>query len=158
MRKGAIVMAASYREVLTRNCGLFSLSLFGATDAVSIKINSVIGAGIIPVTYTYYIGNDGLSLTYDVGGWLDGCKNTKYNWIKNMCINDNRGRAHVNYSDGNKACFKRTTQPSGRCGGDEGCWKEICQTCYWSVFTPTACNWRSAEDIEATDKIEEELS
>jgi hypothetical protein len=134
----------------------FSLSLFCATDAARIEINSVIGPSLVPVKYTHYIGNDGL--TYIVGGFLDGCKNIKYDWIKNMCIDDEKGRAHVNYSDGNKACFKRTTKTSGRCGGDEGCWKGICQTCYWSVFTPTVSNWRSVEDIEATDKIEEELS
>ncbi|KAI8713473.1 hypothetical protein NCS52_01292000 [Fusarium sp. LHS14.1] len=118
----------------------FGLSLLGAGDAAKIEIRSTTGPGLIPVSSTAYIGDDGK--TYPLGGsFSDGCRKTGYNWIKEICIDDKKGRAHIIYSGGTKKCFKRTRSWSYLCGGSESCHAGVCNRCWEYDYTVVKCTW-----------------
>lgn len=120
---------------------VFALSLLG-TEAANPKIVILGTTGAhIPVTSTTVYHRDGTK--HSLGGdFLDGCKSKGYKghqWFKQICIDSKNKRAHVTYADGYKRCFKRTKYKNEDCGGDEGCWKGVCQRCYESVYTQANC-------------------
>ncbi|SPJ74217.1 uncharacterized protein FTOL_03947 [Fusarium torulosum] len=132
---------------LTLPTVVFSLSLLGAVDASRIEIDVATGPGIIPVYSSAYYDNKGKM--YSLGAFRDGCKKTQYDWIKQICIDGSKSRAHVTYSGGSRNCYKQTKDSSKLCGGSSGCWGGVCTRCWNYVYTKTSCTWRSADDIEA---------
>ncbi|RSM09787.1 hypothetical protein CDV31_007527 [Fusarium ambrosium] len=118
---------------------VFGLSLFGASDAAKIEIRATTGPGLIPVSSTTYIGDD--RIAYPLGSSFDGCRKTSYNWIKEICIDSDRARAHIVYSGGTKKCFKRTRSSSKLCGGNESCNKGVCNRCWEYDYTVVKCTW-----------------
>lgn len=118
---------------------VFALSLLGVTDAARIEISTTTGPGLIPSSSTVLIGNDGKR--NNLGYFQDGCKKTKFSFIKNMCIDSGKKRAHVNYTSGLKRCFRQTKSSSKLCGGDESCFRGVCNRCWTYVFTEAKCNW-----------------
>lgn len=117
----------------------FVLSTFGVTDAARIEMSYVTGASLIPYGNTVLVGDDGKR--NNLGDYRDGCRNTKFDFIKNMCIDDGKLRAHINYSSGLKRCFRRTSSKSKLCGGSESCYKGVCSRCWDWIYTQSACNW-----------------
>ncbi|KAM0421423.1 hypothetical protein ACHAPT_010777 [Fusarium lateritium] len=104
---------------------VFALSLLGAADAARIEIRTTTGPGLIPVTSTTYVGDDGKR--YGLGGFNDGYSGRK--------------RAHIIYSGGTKKCFRQTRESSKLCGGGEGCYNGVCNRCWEYDFTVATCNW-----------------
>ena len=124
---------------LTLPTATLALSLLGAADGARIETYVTTGAAPIRVYSSVYYGDDGKH--YNLGAFDNGCRKTKYDWIKQICIDSDRERAHVVYSGGTRKCFKLTKQSSGTCGGPSGCWENICQTCWTYVYTSTKCTW-----------------
>ncbi|KAG5746083.1 hypothetical protein H9Q70_011231 [Fusarium xylarioides] len=118
----------------------FALSLLGAADAARIETYVTTGPQIIPNYSSAYYGDDGKNYPID-NGFRDGCRKTKYDWIKEVCIDDGKLRAHIVYSGGTKKCFRRTSDMSKACGGTAGCWQGVCQRCWTYVYTEAKCNW-----------------
>ncbi|KAH6963064.1 hypothetical protein HG530_006803 [Fusarium avenaceum] len=125
---------------------IFSLSLLGAVDASRIEIDVTTGPGILDVFSSAYYDDKGKF--YSLGAFRDGCKKTQYDWIKQMCIDGTKNRAHVTYSGGSRNCYKRTKNTSEICGGSEGCWGGVCNRCWHYVYTQTACTWKRDDDTE----------
>ncbi|KAI1055286.1 hypothetical protein LB505_009490 [Fusarium chuoi] len=62
----------------------FALSLLGAADGARIETYVTTGAAPIRVYSSVYIGDDGKH--YSLGAFDDGCRKTKYDWIKQIFI------------------------------------------------------------------------
>ncbi|KAJ4329128.1 hypothetical protein N0V84_000488 [Fusarium piperis] len=118
---------------------VFALSLFSAGDAAKIEIRTTTGPAILPFTDTTYVGDDGKD--YDLGDFQDGCRKTKYNWIKQICLDSNKKRGHIVYSGGTKNCFRLTHEWSKLCGGSEGCYAGVCNRCWEWDYTKAKCTW-----------------
>ncbi|KAM0345083.1 hypothetical protein ACHAPU_006969 [Fusarium lateritium] len=129
---------------------IVAISLLGVSDASRIESYSTTGPGIIPVYSSAYFDDAGKS--YSIGTFLDGCRKTKFDWIKQVCIDSGKERAHVTYSGGSKNCYKISKSSSKGCGGNEGCWKGVCNRCYTWVYSKTSCTWRSLDDTETADE------
>ncbi|KAF4416355.1 hypothetical protein FACUT_12651 [Fusarium acutatum] len=118
----------------------FALSLLGAADGARIETYVTTGPQILTNYSSAYYGDDGKMYPLG-GGFRDGCRKTKYDWVKEVCIDDHKQRAHMVYSGGTKKCFKRTKDSSKTCGGTAGCWQGVCQRCWTYVYTETKCTW-----------------
>ncbi|CZR45487.1 uncharacterized protein FPRO_15337 [Fusarium proliferatum ET1] len=118
----------------------FALSLLGAADGARIETYVTTGPQILTNYSSAYFGDDGEMYPLG-GGFRDGCRKTKYDWVKEICIDDGKLRAHIVYSGGTKKCFKRTKDSSKACGGSAGCWQGVCQRCWTYVYTETKCTW-----------------
>ncbi|PNP83935.1 hypothetical protein FNYG_02623 [Fusarium nygamai] len=115
------------------------LSLLGSGEAARIELNVTTGPGLIPVYSSAYYGDDGKM--YSLGAFNDGCRKTKYDWIRQICLDSDRERGHVVYSGGTKKCFRMTKQSSKLCGGSESCWGGVCNRCWHYVYTEAKCTW-----------------
>ncbi|KAK4665355.1 hypothetical protein QC763_401174 [Podospora pseudopauciseta] len=116
--------------------------LANAADAATAKITTswIVNAGLLPVTTCYYHGEDGK--TYFMGDFSDGCRGTKHDWVRQICVDSSKARAHITFSGGTRRCFKRTWRSSECVGtGPESCYKGICPTCSRAEYTPTSCTW-----------------
>ncbi|KAF5670010.1 hypothetical protein FHETE_4693 [Fusarium heterosporum] len=131
---------------------IVAFSLLGASHASRIELHTTTGPAIIPIYSSAYYDDAGES--YPLGAFRDGCRKTDYGWIKQICIDDPKERAHVIYSGGSKNCYKVTKSTSKNCGGPSACWSGVCQRCWTAVYTKTPCTWRSLDDTEATDEEE----
>ncbi|KAH7251218.1 hypothetical protein BKA59DRAFT_452461 [Fusarium tricinctum] len=127
---------------------VFSLSLLGAVDASRIELDVTTGPGIIPVYSSSYYDDKGKY--YALGAFNDGCRKTEYDWIKQICIDSGKERAHVIYSGGSRNCYKVTKHTSKLCGGFSGCWGGVCNRCWNYVYSKTACTWKRADGADDT--------
>ncbi|XEV02821.1 hypothetical protein FSHL1_008108 [Fusarium sambucinum] len=112
---------------------------FSLTAAVVLSaLGGVANAAKIEVltSRTTYIADDGDR--HGLGKFTDGCKKNSFPWMKEICIDDKRKRAHAVYQTNRKECFKVTHETSGNCNCEPG-WG--CKTCYTKHYTTTACNW-----------------
>jgi len=129
--------SATMRLTLPTALLALTLSTPSVSAAPRVEISITTGPGLIPVGSTVLYHADGTKKNF--GYFLDGCKSAS--GIKQFCLDSGNKRGHVTYSDGYKRCFRQTSESSELCGGDEGCYKGVCNRCWKYKYTVAGCNW-----------------
>ncbi|CEI38466.1 hypothetical protein FVEN_g11718 [Fusarium venenatum] len=120
------------------------VSILGIAEAATPKIvTHVSSMGIGTSTY-----HDTSGKANGLGNWTDGCKGTSYDWIKQVCIDLPRKRAHIIYPNGTKRCFRQSSSKTSPCGTGV--------TCTTTTLTESGCNWRFA-DPEIDDDVDNNI-
>ena len=98
---------------------------------------------VIPFTSMTMVTNDGSK--FEMTGSndaVDGCRTNGVKDLEEFCMDTGRKRAHFKWKNQSfKRCLKQTSSSQKTCGGDEGCWEGVCQTCINSRYDETPCTW-----------------
>ncbi|CEI38468.1 hypothetical protein FVEN_g11717 [Fusarium venenatum] len=117
-----------------------------------VSLLGVVGAGGSGARLVTVIWSTGeRSLTYQdtegtshpIGGKLDGCQTTIFDWIDEICLSETKRNAHLSYTDGGERCFGQSSRSNVTCGTNV--------TCDITFFTETECNWKWAAGFDSSD-------